>query len=251
MTMERWKDRVALVTGASSGIGRAIAKRLAARGMKVAICARRFVRLEELAKEIENDGGVAYPIECDLRDTDSIEAMFQRIRDDWGGVDVMVNNAGFGKRQSLIEADEEVWRAMLEVNVLALAICTRNAVQDMRRRDVDGHVLHISSMSAYRVPEGSGMYSATKFAVRSLTEGLRMELRELDSDIRVTSISPGFVETEFAEVYSESKKAAEDLYESYPCIQPDELADTVEHVLAAPQHVQYHDVLLRPTRQPN
>jgi NADP-dependent 3-hydroxy acid dehydrogenase YdfG len=251
MTMKRWEGRVALVTGASSGIGRAIAKRLAERGMKVAICARRYVRLEELTNEIEEAGGIAYPIECDLRDTGSIESMFQRIRDDWGGVDVMVNNAGFGKRQTLTDADEEIWRAMLEVNVLALAICTRNAVQDMRRRGVDGHVIHISSMSAYRVPPNGGMYSATKFAVRSLTEGLRMELRELDSDIRVTALSPGFVETEFAQVFNESEEAAEELYRSYPCIQPDELADTVEHILAAPQHVQYHDVLLRPTRQPN
>jgi NADP-dependent 3-hydroxy acid dehydrogenase YdfG len=249
--MERWKERVALITGASSGIGRAIAKRLAARGMKVVICARRYVRLEELANEIEEAGGTAYPIECDLRDTEAIESMFDRIREDWGGVDVMVNNAGFGKRQKLTDADEEVWRAMLEVNVLALAICTRNAVRDMQRRDVDGHVIHISSMSAYRVPPGGGMYSATKFAVRSLTEGLRVELREMDSDIRVTAISPGFVETEFAEVFNESEEAAEELYRSYKCIQPEELADTVEHVLAAPQHVQYHDLLLRPTRQPN
>ena len=100
------------------------------------------------------------------------------------------------------------WREMLEVNVLALCICTREAIADMRKRGDDGHIVHIASMAAYRVPLRSGVYSATKFAVRSLTEGLRCELRAAKSGIRISAVSPGFVETEFAGVYAKGDAAA-------------------------------------------
>jgi NADP-dependent 3-hydroxy acid dehydrogenase YdfG len=138
---------------------------------------------------------------------------------------------------------------MLEVNVLALCVATREAVRQMRARGDDGHVIHVSSMAAHRVPPGSGVYSATKFAVRSLTEGLRAELRELESDIRVTAISPGFVETEFAEHYHKSKEAADKTYGRFKVLEAVDVAEAVRHVLAAPKHAQYHDLLMRPTRQ--
>lgn len=147
--MERWKGRVALVTGASSGIGRSCAAALARRGMCVAICARREEPLDALG-----------------------------------------------------------------------------------------------------APHGSGVYSATKFAVRSLTEGLRKELRDLDSDIRIAAISPGFVETGFARVWGGSQEAARETYERYPCIQPEEIADALLYLLRQPPHVEVHDILMRPTRQP-
>ncbi len=249
--MTRWKERTALVTGASSGIGRAIALELAARGLNVVVCARREERLRELVKEIEADGGTALAVRADLCKDDDIMALFEVIRDQFGGVDVLINNAGFGKSESLLTGDHHRWRSMLGVNVLALAICTREAIKDMRRRDVDGHVIHISSMSAHRVSEGGGMYSATKFAVRSLTESLRRELRGIDSDIRITSISPGYVETEFAKVFHESTEKARQNYGQYKVLQPEDIADTIRHVLGAPQHVQYHDILMRPTRQDN
>lgn len=244
--MERWKGRVAMVTGASSGIGRAVARMLAREGLRVAACARREERLRELAAE----GGEVLPVATDLRDPASILAAFERVRSEWGGVDVMVNNAGLGHREPLTTGDHEKWREMLEVNVLALCICTREAVADMRRRGDDGHVIHVSSMAGHRVPKGSGVYSATKFAVRSLTEGLRLELRELGSDIRVTAVSPGFVETEFHEHYLGSADAARQTYSRFPVLRPEDVADTVRHVLALPARAQVHDVLMRPTRQP-
>lgn len=240
-----------MVTGASSGIGRSIAKRLAADGLRVAFCARRFDRLASLAAEIEEAGGAALPIECDLRDVDAIDAMFENVRDEWGGVDVLVNNAGFGENESLMEGDHEVWRAMLQVNVLALSICTREAVRDMQRRETDGHIIHISSMSAHRVPPGSGMYSATKYAVRSLTEGLRKELAAIQSPIRVTAISPGFVETEFAENYHRSADTAAEIYSRFRVLDREDIADACAYVLSAPPHVQVHDILMRPAMQPS
>ncbi len=248
--MDRWRGRVALVTGASSGIGRACAAALAREGMRVAICARRSELLDTLRDELLEAGAEVLARRVDVRQEAEILALFEQIRATWGGVDVLVNNAGLGLATPLVSGETERWREMLEVNVLALCVCTREAVQDMRRRGVAGQVVHVSSMSAHRIPHGSGVYSATKFAVRSLTEGLRKELRELDSDIRVAAISPGFVETGFARVWGGSEESARRTYEAYPCIQPDEIADALLYLLGQPPHVEVHDILLRPTRQP-
>ncbi len=185
---------------------------------------------------------------CDLRDESQIEAMFERIADELGHLDVLVNNAGMGRNTPLIGGDPNAWRAMWEVNVHALTVCTSKAAEHMVERD-RGHVIHIGSMSGHRVPDGSGMYSATKYAVRSLTEGLRMELRSHDSQVRVTCVSPGFVETEFAEKYSGDPDRAEEMYDEVKAIQPDDIADAVWFALSAPSNVQYHDLLVRPTHQ--
>lgn len=247
--IERWRGRVALVTGASAGIGRAVALRLAAAGLRVALTARRGDRIEALAAQITAAGGEALAVAADARDEAALLAVFDAVRKRWGGVDVMVNNAGLGRDASLCEGATDGWREMLDVNVLALAICTREAVADMRRRGGDGQVIHIASMASHRVPPGGGgFYAATKYAVRALTEGLRQELRELGSDIRVSAISPGMVETEFAEAMWGPGASAE-AYGRFPCLQPDDIADAVLFVLARPPHAQIHDVLLRPTRQ--
>ena len=245
MSIQDWQGKVALVTGASGGIGEAVAQALMEAGLNVVVCARRIERLRTLVAGHDN----ALAIEADLRRTGDIDAMFTQIRSKWGGVDVLVNNAGLGHNAPLMSGEVEEWREMLEVNVLALMICTREAIRDMQRSNTAGHIIHISSMSAYRVTSGSGLYSATKFAVRSLTEGLRMELREAGSDVRVTAISPGFVETEFAEKFHGSKQAADKTYSRFPCLTSDDIANAVLYVLGQPKHVQFHDLLLRPTRQ--
>ncbi len=217
--------------------------------MHVVTCARRLEHLRSLQAELGNAGERVFPIRADLRQEGDIEALFATIRERWGGVDVLINNAGLGHKAPLISGDTESWRDMLEVNVLALCICTREAIADMRRREVAGHVIHISSIAAHRVPKGSGVYSATKYAVRSLTEGLRQELREIGSPVRVTAISPGFVETEFAAQYHKSEEAARKTYGRYPVLQPGDVAAAVCYVLEQPPHVQVHDILMRPTEQ--
>ena len=243
--MKDWRGRVALVTGASAGIGRAVAAELLRRGMKVATCARRLEALQELPADEH------LPIQTDLRDPAQIAAMFDRVRAEWGGVDVLVNNAGLGHDAPWLTGDTEQWREILDVNVLAVAVCTREAVADMRGRGDRGHVLHISSMSAHRVPRGSAMYSASKFAVRAMTEGLRAELRDVGSGIRVTAISPGFVETEFAAHYHQSEEAARATYDRYPVLQADDITAAVIYALEQPPRAQIHDILLRPTAQPD
>lgn len=245
--MARWRGRVALVTGASAGIGRSVAAMLAREGLRVAACARRVDRLEELRADLGS--AELMPLGVDLRDEAQIADMFARVRAEWGGVDVLVNNAGLGHLAPLISGRTEQWREMLELNVLALCVCTREAVADMRRRGDDGHVVHVSSMAAHRVPPGSGVYSATKYAVRALTEALRQELRHENSKIRVSSVSPGYVETEFAAHYHQSEEAAQKTYGRFKVLEADDIAETVRFVLASPPHMQVHDVLIRPRDQ--
>ena len=245
--LERWKGKTAIVTGASSGIGSAVARRLSESGFRVALCARRLDRLREVAESVPGD---ALAIQCDLRNEGQILRAMEQVRSQWGGVDVLVNNAGLGHDAPLTSGETESWREMLEVNVLGLCIFTREAVQDMQHRGGEGHVIHISSMAAHRVPGGSGVYSATKFAVRSLTEGLRQELRDAKSPIRVTAVSPGFVETEFASIYHGDEAAAKKTYGRYKVLESADVAEAVAYVLSCPPHVQVHDVLMRPTDQP-
>ncbi|RMG99356.1 MAG: SDR family NAD(P)-dependent oxidoreductase [Deltaproteobacteria bacterium] len=240
---------VALITGASSGIGAATARRLAAEGYAVGLCARRRDRLEAVAAAIQDAGGLAFAHACDVRDPAAAEACVDAVEDALGPVRVLVNNAGLGRNAPLLEGPVEAWREMLDTNVLALCVMTRKATASMRAHGDEGHVVHIASMAAHRVPTGSGVYAATKFAVRALTEGLRRELRAAGSRIRVTEISPGFVETEFAEVYWGDPGAAAETYGRYRCLSADDVADLVAFAVTRPPHVQIHDILVRPTEQ--
>lgn len=239
---------VAVVTGASSGIGLAIARRLAAEGYDLAICARRQERLSAAADTLRRQDIDVLAQTVDLRHESQILSFFAAVKDRWGRLDALINNAGLGHKEPLMTGSTEAWREMLDVNVLALCICTREAVSLMEPANA-GHILHISSMSGHRVPAIAGLYSATKFAVRSLTETLRRELRAADSSIRVSSISPGIVETEFAENYHQSAEKAKDTYSQFPVLQAVDIANAVAYVLSQPAHVEVHDILVRPTQQ--
>lgn len=249
--MSKWEGRIALVTGASDGIGAAVAQRLLREGMRVVGCARRQERVASVLAEADPSGERSLALRVDLRDEAQILDMFAQIRERWGGVDVLINNAGFGHYAPLTSGETEHWRDMFEVNVIALCVCTREAVQDMQRRDTDGHIIHVSSMAAHRVPGGSGVYSATKFAVRSLTEGLRAELHAMNSPIRVSALSPGFVETGFAAHYHRSEEKAQQTYSRYKVLESEDMAETLVYLLSCPAHMQVHDVLIRPTAQPS
>jgi len=249
--MQQWKNRTALITGASSGIGRAVAQTLARNGMRVVIAARRADRLAALEAELKQVGAEVLAVPADLRDEAQILALFDETRARFGGVDVLVNNAGLGHRAPLLSADTALWREMLELNLLALCICTREAVKDMRARGGEGYVIHVSSMAAHRVPPGSGVYAASKFGVRALTEALRQELHEAKLPIRVSAISPGYVETEFAAIYNKSEEAARQTYGRHKVLEADDIAAAVVYLLSQPPHVQVHDVLMRAREQAN
>lgn len=239
---------VALVTGASSGIGRAIARRLAADGYDLAICARREDRLAEAADLLRRQDINLLSQTVDLRDEAQILDFFAAVDAKWGQLDVLINNAGLGHKESLMTGKTEAWREMLEVNVLALCICTREAIRLMQPANA-GHILHVSSMSGHRVPAITGVYSASKFAVRSLTETLRRELRAANSNIRISSVSPGIVETEFAEKYHQSAEKAKQTYRQFDVLQAVDIANAVAYALSQPDHVEINDILVRPTQQ--
>lgn len=240
------RGRAVVITGASSGIGAATARAFARAGGRLVLGARRLDRLEALAAELRAAGGEAIPRRCDMRREDDVVALVATAVRAFGGVDVLVNNAGLGRAAPLAASGSAPWREMLEVNVLGLCIATREAVQDMERRGVAGHVVHVSSMAAHRVPgPAAGMYAATKFAVRALTEGLRQELRAKQSPIRVTAVSPGHVETEFARVFS----GDDSVYRTMKVLDADDVARAILWVVSQPPHVEVHDVLVRPTAQ--
>jgi NADP-dependent 3-hydroxy acid dehydrogenase YdfG len=187
-----------------------------------------------------------------MRREDDVVRLIATARERFGGVDVLVNNAGLGRNAPLGSSPSAPWREMLEVNVLGLAIATREAIQDMERRGVAGHVVHVSSMAGHRVPgPDSGMYAATKFAVRALTEALRQELRARKSPIRVTAVSPGHVRTEFADVFSGTPGAADALAARLKPLDAVDVARAILWVVTQPPHVEVHDVLVRPTAQKN
>ncbi len=245
--IERWRSKVALVTGASSGIGAAVTRKLAQEGLTVYAAARRRQRLDDLAR---SSGGHVIPVSVDLRDEGSIRHLFARIEEEQGGLDVLVNNAGLGHQESLLEGATERWREMLEVNVLSLCVCTREGVRLMRGRS-EGHIFHLGSLSGHRNVAGSGVYGATKFAVRSLTESLRQEIVAAGLALRVTSVSPGFVETEFHEKHFKSQEKSRELYTRYRVLHASDVADQMIHALAAPAHVAIHDILVRSRHQPS
>ena len=244
--------RSVVVTGASSGIGVATARTFAAAGACVTLAARREDRLRDLASQLESSGARVAVARTDMRVEDDVLRLFDLTRQRFGGVDVLVNNAGLGRSAPLSSGPSEAWREMLEVNVLGLCIATREAIKDMDRRQVAGHIVHVSSMAGHRVPgPDSGVYAATKFAVRALTEGLRQELRARQSPIRVSAVSPGYVDTEFAAVFSGSAPDAPPPVRHIKVLAPQDVAAAILWLTSQPPHVQVHDVLLRPTAQKN
>jgi NADP-dependent 3-hydroxy acid dehydrogenase YdfG len=218
----------------------------------VVLAARRADRLHALAGELRAAGATVAVQPTDLRREDDVVRLVAVARDTFGGVDVLVNDAGLGRVAPLSSAPTEAWREMLEVNVLGLCIATREAIRDMERRGVAGHVVHVSSMAGHRIPGvDSGVYAATKFAVRALTEALRQELRARQSPIRVTAISPGHVFTEFADVFTGRPGAQAEIDRRSKILEPCDVADAVLWAVTRPAHVEVHDVLMRPTQQKN
>jgi NADP-dependent 3-hydroxy acid dehydrogenase YdfG len=243
------QGKKALVTGASSGIGQAIAMALSREGSAVALLARREERLSALSDAIGAAGGIAYGIPVDLSRTDLAQDAVHMAASSLDGLDIVINAAGVARQAKLTDGLIEDWKTMLEVNVLALSIVTREALPYLPADG--GHIVNISSMSGHRVPGKGGFYAATKFAVRALTEGLRQELRAAGNLTRVSSISPGFVDTELLDEYFNSGGNDRAKYEAidYPILQPGEIADLVIHQLKMPATAEVTDILVRPTAQ--
>jgi NADP-dependent 3-hydroxy acid dehydrogenase YdfG len=242
------KDRVALVTGASSGIGEATALALAAAGARVALAARRRDRLEALAARIRADGGEAVVITADF----GVEAQAQRAVHEtekaFGRLDILVNNAGVMYLEPVIDADLARWRRMFEINVLGLIAATQAALPGMRARN-DGHIVNIASTAGRIASPAGAAYSGTKFAVVAFSEALRKEIYR--DRVRISVIEPGLVATELREHigHEATQKTINDWANSIRQLQADDVARAILFCVTQPPHVCINEILMRPTDQ--
>jgi NADP-dependent 3-hydroxy acid dehydrogenase YdfG len=228
---------VLLITGASSGIGAATARRAAAAGYRLALSARREDRLEALSEQL---GGAeeALPVPCDVADWGQVEALAEATLEAFGRIDAVFANAGFGAKRGFLEESPEHWRSMVLTNVLGVALTVRATLPHLLERG-SGHYLLTSSVAGRRALPGS-LYSATKWAVTALGEALRSELRQMhhNAGIRVTLIEPGMTDTEFFDQRPQNALHDEDI------------ARAVVYALSEPEHVDVNEILIRPTSQP-
>lgn len=240
--------KVALVTGASSGIGEATAIALAKAGAAVAIAARRADRLDGLKHKLESDGAKALTVDLDVTDEAACRAAVQRTVDDLGGLDIVVNNAGVMLLGPIVDADTEDWRRMINTNVLGLMYVTHAALPHLLERGA-GDIVNVSSVAGRVARLGSGAYNASKWAVNAFSESLRQEVTE--RGVRVVLIEPGAVATELTDhiTHAGARETAKKWTSSMRQLQSDDIARAVLYAVTQPDYVAVNEVLIRPTDQ--
>jgi NADP-dependent 3-hydroxy acid dehydrogenase YdfG len=248
--MAKLDGKVAVITGASSGIGEATAEALSAEGASVVVAARRQDRLEDLVERMSSDGGKAVAVECDITDEEQAHGLIRQAKDEFGRVDILVNNAGVMQLSEVEKGLSEEWRTMFEVNVLGLLYVTDAAIEVMKEQG-SGHLVNISSLASRGTRPALGVYSGTKMAVNGISEALRQEL--LEDDIRVTMVEPGAVETELPEHITdeEARQGLNTMLEQLEPLKAEDIANAISYVVTQPQRVSINEILIRPSQQPN
>ena len=247
--MPKLDGKVAVVTGASSGIGEATAEALAAEGATVVVAARREERLADLAKRIEEGGGRVLAAACDVADEDQAHGLIRKAEEEFGRVDILVNNAGVMLLSTVGKGLSDEWRRMFDVNVLGLLYTTDAAVETMKRQG-GGHLVNISSVAGRKVTrDASGVYAGSKFAVGAISEGLRQEL--LEDNIRVTIVEPGAVATELTDhITDEDARESLGGLLNLEILQAEDIANAIVYAVTQPERVSVNEILIRPTQQP-
>ena len=242
------QGKVALVTGASSGIGEATALALAKEGASVALSARRSDRIEALVHRIEKEGGQALPIVADVADEAQANDMVRTAHARWGRLDILVNNAGLMLLGPIEGADTEDWRRMIYTNVLGLMYTTHAALPLLKTQGA-GHIVNISSVAGRTARAGSGVYNASKWGVVAFSEALRQEV--FQDHIRVTVIEPGAVATELTQHITNpnAKKETQDWISTLHPLQSEDIAAAILYAVTQPPHVNVNEILIRPTEQ--
>jgi NADP-dependent 3-hydroxy acid dehydrogenase YdfG len=244
--MENVQGKVIAITGASSGIGAATARLLAARGAKVVLGARRLDRLEALASEITAAGGEAAYARTDVSQRADVTALIELACERYGKLDVLINNAGIGLISPLDELRVEDWDAMIDVNIKGTLYGIAAALPVFRRQEF-GHFVNVLSTSGLRIVPLQSVYAGTKNAVRAISEGLRQEAGD---KLRVTIISPGFVHTDFADSMTNPEVKAQIIAaRDKMAISPDAIARAIAFAIEQPADVDVGELVVRPTAQ--
>ncbi len=237
-------DKSAIITGASSGIGEAIAKHLAAEGANVVLAARRSERLQELAQQIEKEYNVAAKVaETDVTNREDVENLVKLTKDSFGSVDLLVNNAGVMLLSFLKNDYVDEWEQMVDVNIKGVLFGIHAALPSMIEQE-SGHIINVSSVAGHEVFPSSTVYSATKYAVRALSMGMEKELSR--SGVRVTNISPGAVDTELTDHITDGEVLEMFKDHSMEPLEAKDIARAVAYAATQPDYVNVNEVIVRP-----
>jgi len=247
--MHSLKDKIVFVTGASAGIGESTAKAFAAKGARILMCARRVERIEKLAKTLAHEHKtVSHPFRLDVRDQHAVDKAIAGLPEDWRAIEVLVNNAGLSRgMDKLPHGLVSDWEEMIDSNVKGLLYVTRAVLPGMIERG-RGHVINIGSIAGREIYPGGNVYCATKFAVKALSNAMRLDLN--GTPIRVSEVAPGMVETEFSLVrfHGDAERAAK-VYQGLTPLSPDDIAEAIVWCATRPLHVNVSEMVVMPTAQ--
>lgn len=239
--------KTALITGATSGIGKATAELLATKGFRIILCGRRTEVLAQIRAELSSVTEV-HSLNFDQRYLNEVENAFTSLPDSWTNIDVLINNAGNAHGlEPLSEGNTDDWDAMIDGNVKGLLYVSKFVIPGMKQRK-SGHIVNISSVAARQTYANGVVYCASKKAVDVISDGMRLELTEFG--IKVTNIQPGLVETDFSKVrFKGDEERANTVYQGYKALQPEDIADAISYCISAPQHVAISDLTIYPSAQ--
>jgi serine 3-dehydrogenase len=243
------QNQIILITGASSGIGAACARVFASAGAKLILAARRWERLQQLGNTLTKERNVeVHLLHLDVRDRSAVESAISSLPAPWSDIDILINNAGLSRGlDKLQEGDIQGWEEMIDTNIKGLLYVTRYVVPGMVKRD-RGHIVNLGSIAGHQTYPGGNIYCATKAAVRAISEGLKQDL--LGTRVRVTSIDPGMVETEFSDVrfYGDTARA-DKVYQGVTPLTGDDVADVILFCVTRSPHVNINELILMPLDQ--
>ena len=244
------EKKIVMVTGATSGIGEACAKKFAQGGYNVIITGRRKEKLDALKKELEGMGAEVLAMQFDVREREAARKAVEFLKDKWAKIDVLINNAGLALGlDKEYEGDFDDWDTMIDTNIKGLLNMTRFVVPAMVERN-EGHIINIGSVAGDAAYANGNVYCATKAAVKTITDGLRIDVAE--SNVRVTNLKPGLVQTNFSNVRFHGDDArADNVYKGVKPLTGDDIADVAFYAASPPAHVQIAEVLVLATHQAN
>lgn len=242
------RGQVAVVTGANSGIGEAVAEALAGRGARVVLAARRADELKRVGDRLRGrfPDGETLVVPCDVREAESVQALVRATLERFGTLDILIANAGFGYRNRIVDGDEHRWKDMLDTNVYGLLVQLKYGVRPMLERK-RGHVVVTSSVAGRVVTAGGGAYCGSKFAATAIAEALRMEVAQ--EGVRVTTVEPGVVITDFQRVAEYAPDIVPNMLKGAEPLAAADIARAVVFALEQPAHVGIHELVVRPSGQ--